>query len=131
MLAYVWKTKKVNIISKLLQSFIYFFVGEPSVLKIVGRETLLKEKEAKRQVELEKAAEKERKKAELAAAQAAKEAQKRIPPNEIFKLEKDKYSKFDETVSLCVLLAMLCLINFCFRVFQRMMLKVKRLVKVS
>lgn len=67
-------------------------------MKIVGRETLLKEKEAKRQAELDKAAEKERKKAELAAAQAAKEAQKKIAPNEMFKLEKDKYSKFDENV---------------------------------
>lgn len=73
--------------------------GEASVVKIVGRETLLKEKEAKKQAELEKAAEKERKKAELAAAQAAKEAQKKIPPSEMFKNETDKYSKFDENVS--------------------------------
>lgn len=78
----------------------------------MGRETLLKEKEAKRQVELEKAAEKERKKAELAAAQAVKEAQKRIPPGEMFKLEKDKYSKFDENVSLGVSLVMCASIMF-------------------
>lgn len=74
--------------------------GEPSVLKIVGRETLLREREAKKQAELEKAAEKERKKAELAAAQMAKEAQKKIPPSELFQLEKDKYSRFDENVRL-------------------------------
>lgn len=70
--------------------------GAPSAVKIVDRETLLKEKEAKRLQEQEKAKEKERKKAELAAAQAAKEAQRKIPPNEMFKLEKEKYSKFDE-----------------------------------
>lgn len=81
-------------------NFFFIILGEPTVLKIVDRETLLKEKEAKRQAELEKAAEKERKKAELAAAQAAKEAQKKIPPSELFKSETDKYSKFDENVRL-------------------------------
>ncbi|XP_044262435.1 cysteine--tRNA ligase, cytoplasmic [Tribolium madens] len=70
--------------------------GAPSAVKIVGRDILLKEKETKKMQELEKAKEKERKKAELAAAQAAKEAQKKIPPSEMFKLETDKYSKFDE-----------------------------------
>ena len=49
--------------------------------------------------ELEKKLEKERKKAELAAAQAAKEEQKKISPLEMFKIETDKYSKFDEMVS--------------------------------
>lgn len=39
--------------------------------------------------------EKERKKVELAAAQAAKDAQKKIPPSEMFKCDTDKYSKFD------------------------------------
>ncbi|GLV44028.1 Cysteinyl-tRNA synthetase [Carabus blaptoides fortunei] len=70
--------------------------GEPSAVKLVDRDTLLKEKEAKRQAELEKAAEKERKKSELAAAQAAKDAQKKIKPTEMFSSETDKYSKFDE-----------------------------------
>lgn len=65
----------------------------------MDRETLLKEREVKKQLELEKAAEKERKKAEAAAAQAAKDAQKKIPPQEMFKLEPEKYSKFDENVS--------------------------------
>lgn len=78
--------------------FFFFATGEPTVVKIVDRETLLKEKEAKKQAELEKAAEKERKRAELAAAQAAKEAQKKIPPTEMFKHETDKYSQFDENV---------------------------------
>uniref|UniRef100_A0A336KAQ1 Cysteine--tRNA ligase, cytoplasmic n=1 Tax=Culicoides sonorensis TaxID=179676 RepID=A0A336KAQ1_CULSO len=70
--------------------------GKPSALKLVDRETLIKEREAKKAAEAEKLAEKERKKAELAAAQAAKEAQKKINPLEMFKLEKDKYSAFDD-----------------------------------
>lgn len=73
--------------------------GQSSAVKLMDRETLLKEKEAKKQAELEKQAEKERKKAELLAAQAAKEAQRKIPPSEMFKTETDKYSKFDENVS--------------------------------
>lgn len=44
---------------------------------------------------MEKAAEKERKKAEQLAIQQAKEAQRKIPPTEMFKHETDKYSKFD------------------------------------
>ncbi|XP_017777957.1 PREDICTED: cysteine--tRNA ligase, cytoplasmic [Nicrophorus vespilloides] len=70
--------------------------GEPSAVKLVDKETLLKEREAKKKLELEKQAEKEKKKQELAAANAAKEAQKKIPPTEMFKSETDKYSKFDE-----------------------------------
>lgn len=69
-------------------------------VKLVDREILLKEKEAKKQVEAEKAAEKERKKAAAAAAQAAKEAQKKINPKEMFLNETDKYSAFDENVSI-------------------------------
>lgn len=72
--------------------------GKPSALKLVDRETLIKEREAKKALEAEKLAEKERKKAEMAAAQAAKEAQKKINPLEMFKLEKDKYSAFDDKV---------------------------------
>lgn len=67
-----------------------------SAVKLVDKETLLKEREAKKRVEQEKLLEKERKKAELAAAQAAKDAQKKIPPSEMFRSETDKYSKFDE-----------------------------------
>lgn len=75
-------------------------VGGGSAVKLVDREMLLKEKEMKKQAELEKLAEKEKKKAELAAAQAVKDAQKKIPPTEMFKNEADKYSKFDENVRL-------------------------------
>lgn len=76
-----------------------YFLGRSSAVKLVDREILLKEREMKKQLEAEKLAEKERKKAELAAAEAQKEAQKKIPPSEMFKMETDKYSKFDENVS--------------------------------
>lgn len=66
----------------------------------MDHEILLKEREAKKQAELEKIAEKERKSAQLAASQALKEAIKKIPPSNLFKLETDKYSKFDEMVSI-------------------------------
>lgn len=68
-------------------------------MKLVDKDTLLKEREAKKRAELEKAAERERKKGEAAAAQAVKDAQRKIPPSEIFKSETDKYSKFDENVN--------------------------------
>lgn len=68
-------------------------------VKLVNKEELLREKECKRKMEMEKSLEKEKRKAEAAAAAAAKEAQKKIPPSEMFKLEKDKYSQFDNNVS--------------------------------
>ncbi|GJQ69559.1 hypothetical protein Trydic_g6655 [Trypoxylus dichotomus] len=70
--------------------------GEPTAVKLVDCNSLIREREAKRKAELEKIAERERKKIELAAAQAAKEAQRKIPPSEMFRRETDKYSKFDE-----------------------------------
>lgn len=70
--------------------------GNLSALKLVDRDVLLKEREAKRAEEARKAAEKERKKAEAAAAQAAKDAQRKINPVDMFRSETDKYSAFDE-----------------------------------
>ncbi|XP_046748618.1 cysteine--tRNA ligase, cytoplasmic [Diprion similis] len=70
--------------------------GEASIVKLVDRETLLKEKEAKRLLKAEKAAEEERKKAEAQALAAAKDAKNKIPPSDMFKLEKEKYSQFDD-----------------------------------
>lgn len=70
--------------------------GQPPVIKLVDRDTLLKEREEKIRQEELKRQEKEKKKQEQEAAKAAKEAQKRIPPSEMFKSETDKYSKFDE-----------------------------------
>ncbi|XP_070154521.1 cysteine--tRNA ligase, cytoplasmic [Polyergus mexicanus] len=69
---------------------------EDCKVKLVNREELLKEKEMKKKLELEKNMEKEKKKAETAIAAAAKEAQKKISPNDMFRLEKDKYSQFDD-----------------------------------
>ncbi|XP_006911044.1 cysteine--tRNA ligase, cytoplasmic isoform X2 [Pteropus alecto] len=70
--------------------------GLPTVVKLVDRDTLLKEREEKKKVEEEK----RRKKAEAARKkqeqEAAKLAKMRIPPSEMFLSETDKYSKFDE-----------------------------------
>lgn len=54
-------------------------------IKLVPRDELLREREAKRQAEEAKRLEKERKKAELAAKEAEKEAKRRVPPTEMFK----------------------------------------------
>ncbi|XP_046552685.1 cysteine--tRNA ligase, cytoplasmic-like isoform X1 [Haliotis rubra] len=70
--------------------------GQPPVIKLVDRDTLLKEREEKLRLEQQKREEKERKKREQEAAKAAKEALKKIPPSELFRKETDKYSAFDE-----------------------------------
>ncbi|OXU20446.1 hypothetical protein TSAR_012516 [Trichomalopsis sarcophagae] len=70
--------------------------GANAQVKLCNREELLREREQKKRQEAEKAAEKEKKKAEAAAAAAAKEAQKKIPPKEMFRSETDKYSQFDK-----------------------------------
>ncbi|XP_076311988.1 cysteine--tRNA ligase, cytoplasmic isoform X4 [Tachypleus tridentatus] len=70
--------------------------GLPPVVKLVDKETFLKEKEMKLKAEEEKRLEKERKKQQQLEAQLAKDAQRKIPPWELFKSETDKYSKFDE-----------------------------------
>ncbi|CAH2091865.1 unnamed protein product [Euphydryas editha] len=63
-----------------------------TVVKLVSKEELMREREEKKKQE----AEKQRKKQELLEAQRAKEEQKKIPPTDMFKREKDKYSQFDE-----------------------------------
>lgn len=72
----------------------------PSAVKLVDRETLLRERDAKRALEAEKAAEKERKRVAAEAVTAAKEAQRRIKPTDMFRSETDKYSAFDEVTGL-------------------------------
>lgn len=67
-------------------------------MKLVDKTTLLRERELKKIQEQEKAAEKERKKAELAAINAAKDAAKKVNPKEMFLHETDKYSAFDDKV---------------------------------
>ncbi|XP_053684550.1 cysteine--tRNA ligase, cytoplasmic [Sabethes cyaneus] len=71
--------------------------GSNAALKLVDRDVLLKEREAKRAEEARKTEEKERKKAEQAAANAAKDAQRKIDPVDMFRAETDKYSAFDST----------------------------------
>lgn len=75
---------------KLIPEFV-----DRTVVKIVSKEELMKEREEKKRIE----AEKQRKKQELIEAQRLKEEQKKISPAEMFKKESDKYSKFDEKVS--------------------------------
>merc|ERR1712111_168641 len=70
--------------------------NEPTVIKLVDKAELLREKEEKKAQEEKKRLEKEAKKAEAAAKAAALEAQRKIPPSELFKGETDKYSKFDD-----------------------------------
>ena len=74
------------------------FPGGATAVKLVDRETLLKEREQKKQLEKEKQAEKERKRLEKLALDEAKEAQRKIPPWEMFRGETDTYSQFDEKV---------------------------------
>ncbi|XP_052861898.1 cysteine--tRNA ligase, cytoplasmic [Anopheles cruzii] len=74
--------------------------GTPSALKLVPAEQLAKERETKRAEELRRAEEKERKRAETAAAQAAKDAQRKVNPMEMFLGETDKYSAFDLATGL-------------------------------
>ena len=68
-------------------------------MKLVDKETLLREREAKKKAEAEKAAEKARKKEEQAAAQALRDEQKKMKPTEMFLSQTDKYSKFDDKVT--------------------------------
>merc|ERR1712004_967734 len=70
--------------------------NEPTVIKLVDKNELLREKEEKKMAEEKKKAEKAKKKAEAEAKQAELEAKKRIKPSEMFKSETDKYSKFDD-----------------------------------
>ncbi|XP_064634346.1 cysteine--tRNA ligase, cytoplasmic-like [Lineus longissimus] len=67
-----------------------------TVIKLVDKKTLLKEREEKLKAEEQKRLEKERKKLEAQQAQAAKEAQMKVPPSKMFLHETDKYSAFDE-----------------------------------
>lgn len=79
-------------------------LGSASAVKLVDRETLLKEREAKKAVDAEKSAEKERKRLEAISAQAVKDAQRKIDPKEMFLAETEKYSAFDENVCAIVVL---------------------------
>ncbi|KAK7098490.1 cysteine--tRNA ligase, cytoplasmic-like [Littorina saxatilis] len=70
--------------------------GQPSVIKLVDKDTLLKEREEKFKQEEAKRREKEEKKKAQEAAKAEKDAQKKIPPSQLFTGQTEKYSKFDD-----------------------------------
>ncbi|GAB1604321.1 cysteine--tRNA ligase, cytoplasmic [Argonauta hians] len=70
--------------------------GQDPVIKLVDKETLLKEMQEKQQIEEKKRLQKEQAKREKEAAEALREAQKRIPPSQLFINDTDKYSKFNE-----------------------------------
>ncbi|KAG8438404.1 hypothetical protein GDO86_008907 [Hymenochirus boettgeri] len=71
--------------------------GLPTVVKLVDRETLLKEKEEKKKAEEEKLRKKEEAARKKQQQEAAKLEKRKISPREMFKTETDKYSQFDET----------------------------------
>lgn len=73
--------------------------GAASSIKLVSRDTLMKEREAKKLLEEQKLAAKEKKRQDAAAAAAALEAQRRVDPKKMFLNETDKYAEFDERVS--------------------------------
>ncbi|KAJ8343207.1 hypothetical protein SKAU_G00305360, partial [Synaphobranchus kaupii] len=70
--------------------------GLPTVVKLVNRETLLREKEDRKKAEQEKEKKKEEAARKREEQEAAKLAKMKIPPREMFLPETDKYSKFDD-----------------------------------
>ncbi|XP_048829421.1 cysteine--tRNA ligase, cytoplasmic isoform X1 [Brienomyrus brachyistius] len=71
--------------------------GLPTVVKLVDKETLLKEKEEKKKLEEEKKRKREEAAQKKQEQENAKLAKMKIPPSQLFRLETDKYSAFDET----------------------------------
>ncbi|XP_033841246.1 cysteine--tRNA ligase, cytoplasmic isoform X1 [Periophthalmus magnuspinnatus] len=71
--------------------------GLPTVVKLVDRETLLRERDEKKKLEEEKMRKKEEAAKKKREQEMAKLAKMKIPPCEMFRSETDKYSKFDET----------------------------------
>ncbi|XP_074086922.1 cysteine--tRNA ligase, cytoplasmic isoform X2 [Macrotis lagotis] len=74
--------------------------GLPTVVKLVDRDTLLKEREEKKKAEEEKLKKKEEAARKKQEQEAAKLAKMKIPPSKMFLSENDKYSKFDENIHL-------------------------------
>lgn len=71
----------------------------PPAIKLVGREEALRERDVRKKADEQKAAEALRKKEEAERQKRQKEEQRKIPPTEMFKMETDKYSQFDDKVS--------------------------------
>ncbi|XP_054426710.1 cysteine--tRNA ligase, cytoplasmic isoform X1 [Pteronotus mesoamericanus] len=70
--------------------------GLPPVVKLVDRETSLREREDKKRAEEERRKKREEAARKKQEQEAAKLAKMRIPPSEMFLSESDKYSRFDE-----------------------------------
>lgn len=70
--------------------------GLAPIVKLVDRETLIKERDQKFAEIEKKRKEKELAKEKQQQEKAAKEAKAKIPPSEMFRSEVDKYSQFDE-----------------------------------
>ncbi|TRY93244.1 hypothetical protein DNTS_000089 [Danionella cerebrum] len=77
--------------------FVRCIVGLPTSVKLVDKETLLKEKEEKKRVEDEKKKKKEEAARKKQEQEMAKLAKMKLKPCEMFRSETDKYSGFDET----------------------------------
>ncbi|XP_052002816.1 cysteine--tRNA ligase, cytoplasmic [Xyrauchen texanus] len=71
--------------------------GLPTGVKLVDKETLLKEREEKKKLEEEKTKKKEEAARKKQEQEMAKLAKMKVKPSEIFRSETDKYSSFDET----------------------------------
>ena len=70
--------------------------GEPTVIKLVDKEELRREREEKLALEEKKRLEKEAKKAKAAAEAAEALEAAKVPPEEMFRKETDKYSAWDD-----------------------------------
>ncbi|XP_063326337.1 cysteine--tRNA ligase, cytoplasmic isoform X2 [Pelmatolapia mariae] len=71
--------------------------GLPTVVKLVDKETLLKEREEKKRMEEEKKMKKLEAAKKKQEQEMAKLAKMKMPASEMFRSETDKYSRFDET----------------------------------
>ncbi|XP_051578516.1 cysteine--tRNA ligase, cytoplasmic-like [Myxocyprinus asiaticus] len=70
--------------------------GLPTGVKLVDKETLLKEREEKKKLEEEKKKKKEEAARKKQEQEMAKLAKMKVKPSEMFRSETDKYSSFDE-----------------------------------
>ncbi|XP_068174506.1 cysteine--tRNA ligase, cytoplasmic isoform X2 [Antennarius striatus] len=71
--------------------------GLPTVVKLVDKETLMKEREEKKKMEEERKRKKEEAARKKHEQEMAKLAKMKVPPCEMFRTDTDKYCKFDET----------------------------------
>uniref|UniRef100_A0A672MTX6 Cysteine--tRNA ligase, cytoplasmic n=1 Tax=Sinocyclocheilus grahami TaxID=75366 RepID=A0A672MTX6_SINGR len=71
--------------------------GLPTSVKLVDKETLLKEREERKKMEDEKKKKKEEAARKKQEQEMAKLAKMKVKPSEMFRSETDKYSNFDET----------------------------------